>query len=295
MIFSNTPENEPSHVDDQSVLAVERRGELRAADSHQLREVAYYSGGENPVTYSRTFKKTLACLFNLKNYPFDSQVCTIQLSSPAEVGDLVELLPGDLTYLGPMKMMQFTVLDWTMERTSTGLQVVVRFKRRFEHHLCTTFLPTFCLMLVCQSGLYLRYLPPLLFPLVPRAEHFKTTAAISVTVMLVMYTLYQVLCCRSMVYQYPPPQSVQAKVTPTAYVKLIDVWLIFGLVLPFAVFFLLVLIDHLPSGPSLGQTKPQHLWRIRACLVTFARIILPCIIFIFAIIYGAFSVVVYNS
>ena len=37
-------------------------------------QVAYYSGAENPVTYTRIFKNTFACVFNLKKYPFDTQV-----------------------------------------------------------------------------------------------------------------------------------------------------------------------------------------------------------------------------
>ena len=37
-----------------------------------------------------------------------------------------------------------------------GLRVQLKFQRRIQHHLLTTYLPTFCLMLVCQSGLYFR-------------------------------------------------------------------------------------------------------------------------------------------
>lgn len=37
-------------------------------------QVAYYSGAENPVIYTRIFKNTFACVFNLKKYPFDTQV-----------------------------------------------------------------------------------------------------------------------------------------------------------------------------------------------------------------------------
>ena len=146
-----------------------------------------------------------------------------------------------------------------MTKTNTGVEVTLVFRRRVQHHLLTTYLPTFCLMLVCQSGLYLR------------AEHFKTTAAISVTVMLVIYTLYQ---------------SVSNKVTPTAYIKFIDVWLIFGLVLPFVVFFLLVSIDHLPKEPSPPSQKPQQLWRLRRGLIVFAQFVLPTIILAFALVYA---------
>ena len=153
-----------------------------------------------------------------------------------------------------------------MTKTESGVDVTLVFKRRVQHHLLTTYLPTFCLMLVCQSGLYLR------------AEHFKTTAAISVTVMLVIYTLYQ---------------SVSNKVTPTAYIKLIDVWLIFGLVLPFVVFFLLVSIDHLPKAPSPASEKPQQLWKLRQGLIVFAHFVLPAIILVFALAYAITAALIF--
>ena len=120
------------------------------------------------------------------------------------------------------------------------------------------------------------------FIVLSRAEHFKTTAAVSVTVMLVMYTLYQ---------------SVSTKVTATAYIKLIDVWLIFGLILPFVVFFLLVTIDHLPSPPpiSISEEKPKLIWKVKSTLEFFAHIILPIIILLFAASYGITAAVIYNS
>jgi len=155
-----------------------------------------------------------------------------------------------------------------MASTETGVEVVVRLRRRVQHHLLTTFLPTLCLMVVCQCGLYLR------------AEHFKTVAAISVTVMLVMYTLYR---------------AVSQQVTATAYIKLVDVWLIFALLLPFAVFFLLVALDSLPTEPSRFPDKPQALWVLRKHLAVVARIVLPAVILLFTLVYAIVAAVLYNS
>jgi len=266
IIFANSPLSDQTIVDQQAALMVERKAAAIPAPPEEAVEVAYYSGAENPVTYSRIFKNTFACVFDLKKYPFDTQVCKIQLATPKDVEGLVTLQPGDLRQLSPVDMMQFSLLDWKMTKTESGVEVTLVFKRRVQHHLLTTYLPTFCLMLVCQSGLYLR------------AEHFKTTAAISVTVMLVIYTLYQ---------------SVSNKVTPTAYIKLIDVWLIFGLVLPFVVFFLLVSIDHLPKAPSPASEKPQQLWKLRQGLIVFAHFVLPAIILVFALAYAITAALIF--
>ena len=154
-----------------------------------------------------------------------------------------------------------------MEEVEEGLKIVFKLQRRIQHHLFTTFIPTFCLMLMCQSTLYFK------------AEHFKTTAGVTVTTMLVMYTLYQ---------------SVSHKLVPTAYIKMIDVWLIFGLILPFCVFFFLVMIDHLPSLRQ-GDTNPSKLSLVREVMLKTAHYILPIVILLFAVSYSIAATTIFYS
>ena len=153
-----------------------------------------------------------------------------------------------------------------MEEIEGGLMIVFKLQRRILHHLFTTFIPTFFLMVMCQSTLYFR------------SEHFKTTAGVTVTTMLVMYTLYQ---------------SVSHKLLPTAYIKMIDIWLIFGLILPFCVFFLLVMIEHLPSLRQ-GDTNPSKLSLVREVMVKIAHYILPFFIIVFAGCYTVTAATIYT-
>ena len=164
-------------------------------------------------------------------------------------------------------MMQYNVVSWDIKEVDEGLEVKVTLQRRFNHHLATTFIPTFFLMIVCQSTLYFN------------AEHFKTTSGVAVTTMLVMYTLYQ---------------AVSHKLPPTSYIKMIDVWLIFGLILPFCVFFLLVLIDHLPKSRP-DELTLSRIPSIRSVLVTIAHFVLPLTILIFTLSYTVTAVLIYND
>ena len=59
----------------------------------------------------------------------------------------------------------------------------------------------------------------------------------------VMYTLYM---------------AVSNKLPPTSYIKMIDIWLIFGPTLPFTVFFFHVLIEHLPSRHQNQETDMSN-------------------------------------
>ena len=179
----------------------------------------------------------------------------------------MELAKEDLVYSGPMQMLQYNIINWKIEEVDDGLMVVFKMQRRIQHHLFTTFIPTFCLMLMCQSTLYFK------------SEHFKTTAGVTVTTMLVMYTLYQ---------------SVSHKLVPTAYIKMIDIWLIFGLILPFCVFFLLVMIDHLPSLRH-GDTNPSKLSLAREVMVKIAHYVLPTVILLFACSYSVAAATIYNT
>ena len=143
-----------------------------------------------------------------------------------------------VTYSGPVEMLQYNVINWEIKELEEGLEVMMTLQRRFNHHLATTFIPTFCLMIVCQSTLYFN------------AEHFKTTSGVTVTTMLVMYTLYQ---------------AVSHKLPPTSYIKMIDVWLIFGL------------IDHLPTVHP-GEATVSEVSSTKAVLVMIGHYILPIII-----------------
>ena len=94
---------------------------------------------------------------------------------------------------------------------------------------------------------------------------------------LVMYTLYM---------------AVSNKLPPTSYIKFIDVWLIFGLTLPFTVFFLHFLIEHLPTRHQDPDTE-ERLVTAKRGLVTFAKMVMPCIILTFGMVYLSVAVHLY--
>jgi len=267
VIFSNTPNNDFSLLDSKSSLTVEKKGNITMSTMNQLEEIAYYEGFENPITYSRKYTRDFSCNFHLQTFPFDTQHCSIHLDTPDHLNGLMKLLPEKVTYSGPLEMMQYNVVSWDIKEVDEGLEVKVTLQRRFNHHLATTFIPTFFLMIVCQSTLYFN------------AEHFKTTSGVAVTTMLVMYTLYQ---------------AVSHKLPPTSYIKMIDVWLIFGLILPFCVFFLLVLIDHLPKSRP-DELTLSRIPSIRSVLVTIAHFVLPLTILIFTLSYTVTAVLIYND
>ena len=76
-------------------------------------------------------------------------------------------------------------------------------------------------------------------------EHVEATIMVSMTSMLVMFTLHQ---------------NVQSKVPYTAYLKFVDYWLIFGTLLPFVVFGLQVSWELGLGDKKNGQSSGRFNW-----------------------------------
>ena len=91
----------------------------------------------------------------------------------------------------------------------SGLVIGLKLKRIFYYHLTNTYMPTITLLIIAEITLHF--------------DETKTELAIglSLTIMLVMYTMYQ---------------SISGSLIQTAYLKMIDYWLLFCLLKPFVIF-----------------------------------------------------------
>ena len=154
VVFKNTENNYESTTDQKSMILVEKKGNRSLSSIHEVDETAYYKGSENPLIYSRDFYHRFQCLFDLNDYPFDTQLCTILLKKPYKVDNFVELLPKHLKYSGPKKMTEFDILKTEMKKTfktkDFDIEVQIFLKRRVSQHLLSTFLPSFCILCIAQ-------------------------------------------------------------------------------------------------------------------------------------------------
>ena len=71
-------------------------------------------------------------------------------------------------------------------------------------------------------------------------EHFKVAIPLTITAMLVMYTL---------------KASISSQLPPTSYIKFVDIWLLYGLLMPFFILVVIVLIEHLPGTSQVSIEK----------------------------------------
>ena len=90
--------------------------------------------------------------------------------------------------------------------------------RKLSYHIVNIYIPTLVLMIIAGFTLFIDF------------SHFEVSIMIALTSMLVTYTLYQ---------------SISTHLPPTSYMKMIDIWLFGGLIFPFFIIAILVIMDFL--------------------------------------------------
>ena len=104
-------------------------------------------------------------------------------------------------------LVMFTITDLRLEKRKEQVHMVINLKRKIQTELLTTYLPTVLLLIVS-------YATPFFKPI-----YFEASLTVNLTIMLVMTTIFT-----SKVEELPP----------TLDTKMIDIWLIFCLLVPFA-------------------------------------------------------------
>ena len=104
-------------------------------------------------------------------------------------------------------LVMFTITDLRLEKMEEQVHMVITLKRKTQTELLTTYLPTLLLLIVS-------YATPFFKPV-----YFEASLTVNLTIMLVMTTIFT-----SKIEELPP----------TSDTKMIDIWLIFCLLVPFA-------------------------------------------------------------
>ena len=106
------------------------------------------------------------------------------------------------------------------------------FKRRLTNELLTTYLPTILLIVIGYCTTFFK------------AFFFEAALTVNLTTMLVMTTIFI---------------SVMEKLPPTSYVRMIDIWLIFGILIPFLEVCILTVKEYFNDDPTINHHgKPRE-------------------------------------
>ena len=107
----------------------------------------------------------------------------------------------------------------TLPKIINGVEITLC--RKLSYHIVEIYIPTFALIMIAGYTLFIDF------------SHFEVTIMIALTSMLVLYTLYQ---------------SISQHLPHTSYMKMIDIWLFGGLIFPFFIITILVIMDLLVTN-----------------------------------------------
>ena len=117
--------------------------------------------------------------------------------------------PKDFKELGESDkdMNMFTMTDLRLEKIKEQVHMMITMKRKIQMELLTTYLPTLLLLSISYATTFFK------------PEYFEASLTVNLTIMLVMTTIFT-----SKIEELPP----------TSDTKMIDIWLIFCLLVPFS-------------------------------------------------------------
>jgi hypothetical protein len=145
---------------------------------------------------------------------------------------IIKLEPDNLLFSGTKALTQFEVKRYSFNIHDNGSRVDVEIilRRVFSYHLTNTFIPTTSLLVIVEVTLFFK------------EPQTKLAIGLSLTIMLVMYTMYQ---------------SINESLSKTAYLKMIDYWLLFCLLVPFIIFLIEI---YWLLNPNMEKKESNKSW-----------------------------------
>lgn len=227
LIFDNTKNNDVIELDTIAKMTISREGDLELSDETVVDEIDIFKGSENKITFDRVFTKTLQCIYKLQLYPFDTQECTVNLEVGKYERKIMMILPKVIEMKSNTLLSQYFITGWALEykkksklslystffslffllgRKSDGVHIKIILKRRINNAVLTIYLPTFLILIIVYATNFFKDF------------FFEAVVTVNLTSLLVLTNLFI---------------SVSQSLPPTAYVKMVDVWLIFAQMVPF--------------------------------------------------------------
>ena len=200
--------------DSMVIVEVSREGPMTSNPSNELTMQEIYSGSDNTLILEAAYQNKFICSFeDIKEYPFDVEICTIEIAYTGSNYDLVDLTPVGLKYLGRSSIGQYTLKNTEFikkpEANYTILQMEFHLGRDFRSIFAVTLLPTILMNIINQSTNFL-----------DTSRFLETIITVNITCMMVLSALYI---------------SVSTSLPATSNIKYIDIWLLYSLVFPFLI------------------------------------------------------------
>ena len=213
--YTNTDQKDTTRLGMQNEwstsVKVRREGNLTRGGLELVDEVELFQGDQNPIVMTQVYTKTFQCQYDFQLYPFDTQTCTITMDASADDLSIVELVAHKLLMNVSLDLTLFKITSSTLESTDVtdvfkGVIMNMSLKRKVMNELLTTFLPSILLMTITFATTFFK------------PFFFEAALSVNLTTMLMMTTI---------------SIGKMQTLPTTAYIRMIDVWLVFCQLVPF--------------------------------------------------------------
>ena len=145
--------------------------------------------------------------------------------------ETVQLLAGQLWMNETLDMTLFVIQNWHLSSIDIGgVRMTIVLKRKIMNEMMTTYLPSVLLMLITYATTFFK------------PYFFEAALSVNLTTMLVMTTIFM---------------TVMQMLPATAYVKMIDIFLIFGQLYPFFEVVLRTIMEYKREGYGSGEDNAE--------------------------------------
>ena len=141
-------------------------------------EIEIFSGSENTIVMSQTYTHQFQCIFDLRNYPFDKQTCSIEMATSNLDAPTMRLSPKQLWMEENPDMNLFYMGGWDFGYKEKGLRMRIFLKRKIMSEMLTTYLPSFLLLMITFATTFFK------------PFFFEAALTVNLTNMLVMTTIF---------------------------------------------------------------------------------------------------------
>ena len=178
----------------------------------EVDEREIFKGSENTLTMRQTYTHKFQCSYELGKYPFDRQTCSIDMRTTDLDKFTMQIHPNKLWMEQSEDMILFIMDSWNLDYKNKGvpkegISMTIVLKRKITSEMLTTFLPSLLLLMITFATTFFK------------PFFFEAALSVNLTTMLVMTTIFI---------------SEMENLPLTSYPKMIDFWLIFCQLVPFA-------------------------------------------------------------
>ena len=208
LVFVNTKDMEATQNDDICFIEIEKKSMATFSSFEEKENTHIFNGRENTFSMKRVYSVKWICNYKIQWFPFDTQTCTMEFRPEGNSDANIKLLVDSLTYGGPQDLTQYFIRNQSMifRDNDESIVVTVILGRRLVGNMLTVFLPTLIMVIMSQATNYFK------------PFFFETVIQVNLTIILVLTTMFL---------------AISQNLPKTSYVKMLDLWFILVLLVPF--------------------------------------------------------------